>query len=180
MLVATSKLLQTQGYHGTGLNQILAEADAPRGSMYFHFPGGKEELAVAALGKSAAWVTQALETALERAGNDVAAGLRSVIEMFARQLERSHFAEGCPFATVALESSALPKSLRQACGEAFDHWQALLTQRVRAIEPDKKCAATLATLILAAIEGGMVLAKAQADATPLRQIADQLDVLLHR
>jgi TetR/AcrR family transcriptional regulator, lmrAB and yxaGH operons repressor len=180
MLLATSKLLQTQGYHGTGLNQILADADAPRGSMYFHFPGGKEQLAASALEKSEAWVTRALSAAFERCGDDVAAGLRAIIETFALQLERSNFAEGCPFATVALESSGLPKSLRQACGDAFGHWHAILAERLLLIERDVDRAASLATLVLAAIEGAMVLSKAHADATPLRHIAEQLDALLSR
>src|SRR5438093_8805032 len=94
VLLATSRLLQTRGYHGTGLAQILSEANAPRGSMYFHFPGGKEQLAVEALRKSEAWITRAMTAALEAGRVDVRTGIRAFIEAFARQLERSEFAEG--------------------------------------------------------------------------------------
>ena len=180
LLATTARLLQTQGYHGTGLNQILAEAAAPRGSLYFHFPGGKEQLAADALSKSEAFINRAFAAAFERCGPDVAAGVGTIIEGFARQLEHSNFAEGCPFATVALESAALPDSLRRACGAAFGRWQAMLAERLGVIEPDVNRAKALANLVLAAIEGGMVLAKAQANAAPLRQVADQLAVLLNR
>ena len=177
LLRITSKLLQTQGYHGTGLNQILKESQAPRGSLYFHFPGGKEQLAVEALETSAAWVTRAMRGTLESSGDDTRAGLRAIAEIFAVQLERSNFAEGCPFATVALESSSLPDSLRRTCGAAFGDWQALLAGHLARVESDQSRAASLATLVLVAIEGAMVLAKARRDAAPLRQIGAVFDSL---
>lgn len=180
MLLTTSRLLQTQGYHGTGLSQILAEAAAPRGSMYFHFPGGKEELAVEALRKSQAWVTRAMEAAFERGGGDVRAGLRSFVEAFTRQLTASDFAEGCPFATVALESAALPDAVRRACDDAYAGWHTMIAERIGVVEPDRKRAASLATLVLAAFEGALVLAKARRDIAPLRAVSSQLDSILSK
>ncbi len=177
MLLTTSKLLQTQGYHGTGLSQILETAEAPRGSMYHHFPGGKEQLAIEALAKSQAWVTRAVEAAFVRAGGDARRGLREFVEAYAQQLEQSDFAEGCPFATVALESSALPQTIRRACKEAYAAWHALFASRL-AQTMNVQRASTTATLVLAAIEGALVLSKASRSAAPLRSIGKELDALL--
>ncbi len=178
MLSTTAGLLQAQGYHGTGLNQILAVAKAPRGSMYHHFPGGKEQLAIESLQKSRAWVTRGVHAAIEHGGTDARAGLRVFVEAFARQLEESDFAQGCPIATVALESSTLTDPLRGACADAYAEWQALFAERLAAIEPDRRRADALATLVLAAIEGALVLSKCRRDATPLRLVGKQLDAVL--
>src|ERR1700684_3923504 len=59
-LTAAARLFRQQGYHGTALSDILAAAGSPRGSLYFHFPNGKEEIAVAALTYAADSVRQAI------------------------------------------------------------------------------------------------------------------------
>jgi AcrR family transcriptional regulator len=178
MLRAAGKLMQTQGFHGTGLSQILAEAEAPRGSLYFHFPGGKEQLAVEALQQSSDWVGRALAAAFDRAGGDVRAGLRAFAAAFAEQLEQSAFAEGCPVATVALETSILPPAIRRVCEESYASWHGVVRSRLVAAGATPARADKLATLYLAAIEGALVLAKARRDAEPLRLVAQQLEPLL--
>jgi TetR/AcrR family transcriptional repressor of lmrAB and yxaGH operons len=178
MLRTASRLLTTQGYHGTGLSQVLAEAPAPRGSLYFHFPGGKEQLAIEALHKSEAWVTRAVRAALDRdGGGDLRAGLRAFFDAFARRLEATGFTEGCPFATVALESGGLSDAVRRACADAYAGWHALFAARLAALVAPAR-AVSLATLILSSIEGALVLAKAHRDAGALRAVADELDGLL--
>ncbi|MCA1834050.1 MAG: TetR/AcrR family transcriptional regulator [Actinomycetota bacterium] len=177
MLAAASRLLQMQGYHGTGLSQILAVAEAPRGSMYHHFPGGKEQLAVEALTASQAWVTRAVERAFARGGGDARRGVREFIDAFAQQLETTDFAEGCPFATVALESTALPKTIRRACKESYAAWHALFASHL-ARSMNVQRAYAMATLVLAAIEGALVLSKASRSAAPLRSVGKELDALL--
>src|ERR1700694_1694228 len=59
-ILAAAKLLRRHGYNGTALSDILAAAGSPRGSLYFHFPNGKEEIAVAALTHAADSVRQAI------------------------------------------------------------------------------------------------------------------------
>ena len=49
LVEAAATLFEERGYHAAGVKAILERAGAPRGSFYFHFPGGKEELAIAAI-----------------------------------------------------------------------------------------------------------------------------------
>lgn len=171
-------LLQIQGYHGTGLAQILSEAGAPRGSLYFYFPGGKEQLALEALEASHAAIMSRLRAAFEAEGDDVRAGLRRFVDQFATQLQDSDFARGCPIATVVLESSGLPDSLRRACEETYRDEEALVAERLAALEPDPRRAAQLAGLIQSVVLGGIVLAKAKRTSQPLRDAITQLDEML--
>ena len=84
---STSRLLRTQGYAATGLNQVMVEADAPKGSMYFHFPGGKEQLAAAAVDLFAARASARLDRHLELEG------ARIVLEQIGRASCRERVSE---------------------------------------------------------------------------------------
>src|SRR5690242_14581980 len=93
VLRTAATLFRTQGYHATGLNQVLAEGGAPKGSLYFHFPGGKEQLAVESLQLSAGEFCDQLRHA---------GSLDEALELLGEQLVASDFRAGCPIATVAL------------------------------------------------------------------------------
>ena len=99
MVEVTARLLARQGYHATGLAQVLTEAGAPRGSLYFHFPEGKEQMAAEAVRRLGEQLGVALQAKLD-GKPDVRSGLQSVARMFARQLEASEFTLGCPVATL--------------------------------------------------------------------------------
>jgi TetR/AcrR family transcriptional regulator, lmrAB and yxaGH operons repressor len=175
MVVTTAKLLRRQGYHATGLNQIVAEAEAPKGSIYFHFPGGKEQLAAEAIAASADYLDRALRacerpTALE--------SLDEYISQTASLLERTDYADGCPIATVVLEASVTSDALGKACAEAVE----LLLSRVTGwLERDgfgAEVARTRAHLVYAAIEGALIFAKALRSTEPLTTLRAQLPQLL--
>jgi TetR/AcrR family transcriptional repressor of lmrAB and yxaGH operons len=177
MVTTTAKLLRRQGYHATGLNQIVAEADAPKGSIYFHFPGGKEQLAAEAIRASADYLDRALRmcerpTALE--------SLDEYIAKTASHLEQTKYADGCPIATVVLEASLTSDALGKACADAVE----LLLSRVTGwLERDGFSAAAArqrAQLVYAAIEGTMIFAKALRSTEPLTTLRGQLPQLLER
>jgi TetR/AcrR family transcriptional regulator, lmrAB and yxaGH operons repressor len=175
MVVTTAKLLRRQGYHGTGLNQIVAEAGAPKGSLYFHFPGGKEQLAAEAIEASAAYLDAGLR-ACERA-----TALESVelyVSEAGRVLEASDFADGCPIATVILEVGTTSDVIGEACAAAME----LLVARISGwLERDGLPAATArerAQLVYATIEGTYLFAKALRSVEPLMRLRRQLPELL--
>ena len=121
-LVAAAKLLRQQGYHGTALHDILAAAGSPRGSLYFHFPKGKEEIGEAALMRAGEAVARAIAGAAETSENaDVF--LTRVARGMASDLERSGYREGCPIATTALETSAQSEVLGNATRGALLKWE---------------------------------------------------------
>ncbi|HUQ05635.1 MAG TPA: TetR/AcrR family transcriptional regulator [Kofleriaceae bacterium] len=166
-LTATAAaLMQRQGYHATGLSQIVDESGAPRGSLYFHFPGGKEELAVAALRDvGVVWKTR-IETAIEGAP-DLGAAIVSVCRMFADQLAASDWQLGCPLATVALEASSSSEAVRTVCVEHFRGWEAAIAARLAASGADPEAALRMAMFALATIEGALMLARVERSARPL-------------
>jgi TetR/AcrR family transcriptional repressor of lmrAB and yxaGH operons len=177
LLSATAKLLQSQGFHGTGLSQVIDEAHAPKGSLYFHFPGGKEELTAEALRRSADdW--QAAVLAVLAAAPDPVAGIGAVCDLLASTLEASAFRDGCPLATVALEASASSDRIHEVCTVAYGGWQRLIAAQLIGAGVDAARAERLATLVLAAIEGALLLAKAHRSAEPLRLVGGELGAML--
>ena len=177
MVIATAKLLQRQGYHATGLKQVVEEAQAPRGSIYHHFPGGKDELAVQALGVAAVELTRTIERA-RRDTDTPSALVRRLAASLATWLERSDYLEGCPVSTVTLEVAPLDGPLTDACRDAYAEWQGLVARDLVEHGVDPARAATLGTTVVAAIEGALLLCRAARDTAPLRTVAEQLAELL--
>ncbi len=173
MVVTTAKLLQRQGYHATGLKQVVEEARAPRGSIYHHFPGGKEELAVQALGVAADELTRAIERAAARC-EEPAQLVRALGAALGRWLTGSAFEEGCPVSTVVLETAPASADLTRAAAAAYGQWVDLLRARLVAAGLEDSEALALATTVLAGIEGGLLLARANEDTGPLDTVVVQL------
>src|ERR1700712_5732111 len=121
-LAAAAKLFRQQGYHGTALHDVLAASGAPRGSLYFHFPGGKEEIGEAALTLAGEAVRLAIAQAAELS-ETAEVFLTRVARGMAADLEKSDFKEGCPIATTALETSAQSEALGHATRTAFQKWE---------------------------------------------------------
>lgn len=177
LIRTTSRLLRTQGYGATGLNQIVAEAGAPKGSMYFHFPGGKQELAAAALDRFAERLGAAMTKGFARFDTAAAALVAFFDDEIAR-LERSQFADGCPVATVALDASAAHDTLATSTGGAFEHWTGIVAQALEAEGRTPEAAHAGAVTFLAAFEGALLMAKAQRSIEPMTIVRDAIEGLL--
>jgi len=178
MLQTAAQLLQRQGYHATGLKQILDESGAPRGSLYFHFPGGKEQLAVEALRETTARIARAIERTLGGHKHPQDA-VRAFVHGYGEVLRRSHFTDGCPVATVTLDSAAASESIRAACAAAYAHWHGQLRDCFAAAGLKPTRADELATFALAAVEGALILSRARHDTRAFDVVADQLAALIH-
>lgn len=173
MIKTAGDLLHKQGYASTGLNQILDESEAPKGSLYFHFPGGKEELVAAALEQSAGGLTEMLERVLGAAPL-AAAAVDAIVAYFAGQLEASQFTKGCPIATVTLEQAATSDPLQRACGAAYARWQELIAARLVRDGLSADRAEAVANFSLATIEGALILSRAHRSTEPLRRAGAEL------
>src|SRR6185437_4349017 len=103
-LDATGVLLRRQGYAATGLSEIVERSGAPRGSLYFHFPGGKEELAVAAMERTGEQLRRAIATLMTAPGG-AGEAVSGLIGALAAGLAASDYRDGCPIATVTLETA---------------------------------------------------------------------------
>ena len=173
LVEAAAVLMRRRGFHGTGLGQILAESGAPRGSLYFHFPGGKEQLTCAAIDAAGQRWRAAVEEVL--AG---AEGLREKViavgELLAAELEETGFADGCPVATIALETAAESPEIRERCAAVYDGWLELVEATLAEAGMTGPDARSMAQLALCAFEGGLLIARVQRSGEPVRAVAAML------
>jgi AcrR family transcriptional regulator len=156
---ASAELLRRQGYAGTGVKQIVAAAKAPFGSIYHHFPGGKEELGAAAIRRSGA-LYELLIPAVFDPAPDLVSAVRLFFEGAAAHLEDSEYEDACPIATVALEVSSTSDTMRAACADVFESWIAAGLPRFTAEGLDEATSRELVIGMIAALEGAFVLARA--------------------
>jgi TetR/AcrR family transcriptional regulator, lmrAB and yxaGH operons repressor len=177
LIRTTSRLLRKQGYGATGLNQVMAEARAPKGSMYFHFPGGKEELAAAAVDHFAARVMQRLEDGLVEA-DTVGEAVATFFDDYVEHFQRTNFCEGCAVATVALDAASAHEALAAATGRALRGWIDRFAEALEAEGRSPAEAHRLATLIVAAIEGTVVIGKGERSTEPFVAVQAVLRDLL--
>jgi TetR/AcrR family transcriptional repressor of lmrAB and yxaGH operons len=177
MLEATALLLRQRGYHGTSLNDILSASGAPRGSLYFHFPGGKDQLVVEVTRDSVEKVTQWLGEALA-AERDPAVAVHHIYQSIARMLEDNQFTLGCPVAPVVLDSPADMPELAELCRSAFAQWIGLLQAAFVGAGVPERRAYALALLVESSLEGLMVIARATRDRAPVLAVADEVAPLI--
>ena len=173
LVAATAELLQRQGYHATGLAQIVAESGAPRGSLYFYFPDGKDQLAVAALDASSSeW--RARIDATVAAAPDLGQAVEDVCRLLADDLAASDYQRGCPVAAVALEAAATSGPVRKAVEGHYAEWSDAIVERLTARGMPRDGARQLATFVLATVEGALLLAKVQRSREPLLVVGKML------
>jgi len=166
ILDASRGLFARRGYAGTGIKQILAEADAAFASLYHFFPGGKDQLAAEAIRTSGAMYQQLVEDVLD-AAPDLPAGIIDCFAAAAQTLRATSYADACPIATVALEVASTDEALRQATAGVFASWITALTARIVSAGIDEAAAAELAISILALLEGAFVLSRALRSTEPM-------------
>ncbi len=179
LIHAMRDALQRRGLHGVGLNEILANAQAPKGVLYHHFPGGKTELAVAAIEDTAAEMGAALDRLMQQEP-DPALALQAWVKGALKRLQGSGFEHGCPLATVALESTADDAVLREALQQAFARMRGHIAAALVRVGHGAPAAGSLAALVIAAYEGGLLQARVAQDQAPLRLAMQSLLPLLQR
>lgn len=170
---AAVRRFRERGYAATGLAEVLADSGAPRGSLYHHFPGGKAELGAAAVAAAGESVERVLRD-LAREAPDAPAFLEAYAERLALWLEASAWRAGCPIATTLLETAADEPALAAAGEVALASWHARIAERFRADGlPDAEAAAR-AEIVVAAVEGALLLARVQRSAAPIRRVLGTL------
>jgi AcrR family transcriptional regulator len=156
---ASAELMRRQGYAATGIKQIVTAAQAPFGSLYHFFPGGKEQLGAAAIRASGALYEQLLPAVFDPAP-DLPTAVRAFFAGAGEHLRETGFADACPIATIALEVSSSSEVMREACADVFESWLAAGTERFVAGGLTEKQSRELAVSMFAALEGAFVLARA--------------------
>jgi AcrR family transcriptional regulator len=169
---ASADLLRRQGYTATGVKQIVTAAQAPFGSIYHFFPGGKEQLGAEAIRRSGK-LYELLIPAVFDPAPDLVSGVRAFFAGAAEHLVETDFADACPIATVALEVSSTSEPMREACADVFESWIAAGLPRFIAAGLDEAVARELVIALICALEGAFVLARASRSTEPL-EVAGEL------
>ena len=167
---AAATLFQQQGYAATGLAQVIEASHTPRGSFYFNFPGGKQELAVAALELSGAGLRDGIE-ALARAAAGPGEFLCSLASTLAAAMDASDYSLGCPIATVALETACSSALLREAADRQFTGWEEAIARGLTPYGEPGERERRLAGEALMLIEGALIMARVRRTSDPMRGLS---------
>ena len=164
---ASGELFRRHGYAGTGIKAVLAASNAPFGSLYHFFPGGKEELGVASLQAGGETYRELVEL-IYAPGADVVAATRDFFRGAGAILEETEYADACPIATVALEIAGTNEPMREAAAAAFESWLAVLTTRLAEAGVRRARARAISIELFCLVEGAFLLCRTTRDTTPMR------------
>ncbi|MBO0856298.1 MAG: TetR/AcrR family transcriptional regulator [Nocardia sp.] len=159
-------LFSRQGFGATGIKAVLTAAEAPYGSLYHFFPGGKQELGAAALTHGGKRYRELLESVYPPGADVVEATANSFVQA-AELLENTDYGYACPIATIALEVANNDELMREAAAAAFESWLEVLGQRFIAAGMSAERAREVAVEVFCLIEGAVLLSRTVRSSAPL-------------
>lgn len=172
---AAVRLFRTQGYSATGLTQLLEESGAPKGSFYFHFPGGKEQLALEALQVFGSELRGRIQRrAAATSPGDEPAFVRALFEATARELEASDYTAGCVASNLGGELSSGNRTIADAVNGAVQSWVEAIADGVANRFETREAAVTYAATVMASLSGMRTMARAQRSTAMFAAIAEVL------
>jgi TetR/AcrR family transcriptional repressor of lmrAB and yxaGH operons len=174
MVASAASLIGARGVEATSFSEVLSDSRAPRGSIYHHFPGGKRQLVGEALRRTTEQVLAYQKGCRATTAFGV---LEHFVGLFREALTAARCTAGCPVAGVVLDSYAEEGTLREIVRRSFRSWVSLLTRQLVALRVPRRRARALALTTLAAVEGGLILCRAEGSVEPLDVVVRQLRVL---
>jgi TetR/AcrR family transcriptional regulator, lmrAB and yxaGH operons repressor len=175
MIRSAALLFRERGVQGTSFADVLDHSGAPRGSIYHHFAGGKTQLAEEATRWAGAYIVATTAAALD--DDDPVEAIRALRRHWDEVLRGTGFEAGCPIVAAALEGDREP-TVRDAAGEVFGEWETMLAAAFERRDVPTARARSLATLMIAAVEGAVVLARAPRSMEPLERVAGELQTVV--
>ena len=175
MIEAAIQLMRGSGLSGAGINEVVRESAAPKGSVYHFFPGGKQQLVAEALTDYSTRVMQFIDDALADA-KDGPAKLKRLFEAFARRVESAEFLKSCAFGAVCLDLDDGEDALRPVIADAFEAWTRLIAGHFDL--GTARRTQSFARLVLSSIEGAYILARAEQSGRAFREAGEWLAQLL--
>lgn len=184
ILETATRLFYFQGFHGTGLNQIIKESGAPKGSLYHYFPEGKEQLAEAAIELSKRRIGAVIQhymTEHEMVADALNAHIMAMAELFVvEDGVEQHSYTMMPFGLLAAESAFMSERLRKACGDTYKYWESIYYTKLISNGFSDEAAVTISKTVSALIEGAVTLSLSQRSNEPLVTISKVIPALLQQ
>ena len=166
-MTAAAELFRRQGYAATGIKAVLTAAEAPYGSLYHFFPGGKADLGRAVVEEGGRTYLELVEVFFPDDADPVEA-VGAFFDGAADVLESTGFADACPIATIAGEIADTVEGMRVAAADAFAMWIAALARHLGAQGVDPDVAGDVAIELFCLVEGAFLLGRTSRSAEPLR------------
>lgn len=177
IIAAAARLFRRQGYAATGINEISSLAGAPKGSLYHYFPDGKDQIAAEAVRYAGARVATTLR-ALADETKSAADLVRRYGQMLQGWMAQSGFRDGCPITTTLLETAPQLPGPTEAGREAFADWHGIIASALARDGHSAADARKLATLVVAALEGALVLTRVEGDGRAIADVTAALTKVL--
>jgi TetR/AcrR family transcriptional repressor of lmrAB and yxaGH operons len=169
---AAVRLFRRQGYAGTGLNDIVDESGAPKGSLYHYFPGGKASIAAAAVREAGERVLKTLGQ-LAAQPSSASQLVRGHAALLARWMAQSGYRDGCPMTTVLLELAPRDRAVAEAGRQAYRGRLEFLQERLEAEGWSSARAASLALLCTSALQGALIQTRVERSAAALEAVVNR-------
>jgi AcrR family transcriptional regulator len=179
MVYSAVQLIRTRGVAATGLREIVATADAPRGSLQHYFPGGKEQLVGEAIGWAGRFAAGRVEKFMATLDPPTPSGLfAAMVGHWRREFTTRGYDGGCPVAASTTDAAGVSDRLREAASAAFLECRQAVREALHGMGVPEPRAESLAVLMISALEGALMLARAHRDTAPLDIVVDELTPLL--
>lgn len=175
MLISAAEVLRERGAAGVTIDEVLARSGAPRGSVYHHFPEGRNQILTEALRYASEAITEVIDDAAQNGGMYL---VRQFVEFWEDLLDESDFTAGCPVVAAAIGSADEEPQLTTVAGGIFSHWRNALTRAFVADGFEEADAGSLAIMCIASLEGAVVLCRSTRSVDPLRDVALQVEFLI--
>lgn len=175
IIESTASLIRNRGYFGTGINEIIKDTSVPKGSLYHHFPGGKDEMISSALEVAALGYAEEFKNAMKGKPNAVE-GLKAIVDLYIHGFGKGKQFTGCPLAAVSMDISGQNEHLRKTCARLFTFW---IDSTASYLEyKGVKNARPKAESFMIRLEGAIMMSQAQQSARPLQIVKNEIHSLL--
>jgi AcrR family transcriptional regulator len=180
MVLSAVALIRREGVTGTGVRDVVEHAQAPRGSVQHYFPYGKQQLVGEALQWAGDFAAERVRRYLRRDDATPSGLFASMAKQWCDEFTKAGYASGCPLVAAAADTAATSDRLRADICTALDRWHGAVSEALTSMGVREQRAATLATVMLSALEGAIVIARVQQDTSPLDAVVAELAPILDR
>ncbi|MFF8993935.1 TetR/AcrR family transcriptional regulator [Streptomyces sp. NPDC014983] len=176
MVLSAAALLREYGASGTSVDKVLAHSGAPRGSVYHHFPGGRAQLIDEAVALAGDFVAGLIDAAAR--ADDPVAAVDAFFALWRDQVVGSDFRAGCPIVAVAVETNDEAPQLARSAAAVFGRWREALAALLVRHGLTEERGHRLGSFVIAAVEGAVIMCRAERSTAPLEAAAAEIHELL--
>jgi len=181
MVFSAAQLIRRQGVTATGVRDVVAHADAPRGSVQHYFPDGKTQLVGEAVDWAGRYAGRRIDRFLATMRPPTPGKLfAAMVQQWINEYRRDGFAAGCPLAAATIDCADTDEKVRAQISRALNRWRDPITAALKEMDVPPAKAGSVATLMLCTLEGALILARAEQSVQPLQTVARELAPHLDR